>query len=177
MGSAPIRTMRGDEEDAVRALLIEANDEILRSFPPNVASEYLAEMGDLESRRPFSTVLVAGEPELSGCVTFLPDSSNDNHPWPAGGSVIRLLAVAPGEQGKGVGRRLVEECLMRAGSAGASFVGLHTAPAMVAAQRLYEGLGFVRAPVHDFDPYAHFTPGVAPESRELWGLAYVRTVQ
>lgn len=168
--------MRAGEEDAVRALLREANDEIVRLFPPAVASAYLGEMVDLETRQPFSVVVVAGEPDLRGCVTFLPDAADDEHPWPVGGSVIRLLAVPRGERRRGVGGRLVEECLARAESAGSTFVGLHTAPAMVAARRLYEGMGFVRAPVHDFDPDAHYGKGAAPESQEPWGLAYVRAV-
>ena len=69
-------------------------------------------------------------------------------PWPE----LRLLAVAREERGGGVGRRLVEECIRRARRAGARELGLHTSRSMTAARALYERLGFVRAPEHDFRP-------------------------
>ena len=61
---------------------------------------------------------------------------------------VRLLAVAPAARGHGVGRALMQECIRRARSRSASLT-LHTTPMMRAAVRLYERLGFARAPELD----------------------------
>jgi len=68
--------------------------------------------------------------------------------WPE----VRLVAVAPSARGRGVARMLVSECARRARAAGATTLGLHTSRSMRAAQRLYERMGFVRDPEHDFQP-------------------------
>ena len=65
---------------------------------------------------------------------------------------LRLLAVAPSARGSGVGRALVEECVRRARGMGAAELGLHTSRSMEVALRMYEQMGFVRAPEHDFQP-------------------------
>ena len=68
--------------------------------------------------------------------------------WPE----VRLVAVEPAVRGQGVARALVLECVRRARAAGATTLGLHTSQSMHAARRLYEQLGFVRDPDHDFQP-------------------------
>src|SRR6185437_10494941 len=69
---------------------------------------------------------------------------------------IRMLAVSPSAHRRGVGRRLVEACIDRARADGRSRIVLHTAASMTAAQALYVGLGFVRAPHLDrLVPAAH----------------------
>ncbi|HEU4456825.1 MAG TPA: N-acetyltransferase, partial [Longimicrobium sp.] len=69
-------------------------------------------------------------------------------PWPE----LRVLAVAPEARGLGVGRLLVEECVRRARRMGAAELGLHTSVSMRVAVGMYERMGFVRAPEHDFHP-------------------------
>ena len=68
--------------------------------------------------------------------------------WPE----VRLVAVDPSVRGRGVARALVLECVRRARAAGATTLGLHTSRSMRTARRLYERLGFVRDPDHDFQP-------------------------
>ncbi len=60
---------------------------------------------------------------------------------------FRVLAVLPETRGSGVGRALVEACIERV--RGAHGLVLWTRPVMVAAQRLYERVGFVRVPERD----------------------------
>jgi ribosomal protein S18 acetylase RimI-like enzyme len=57
------------------------------------------------------------------------------------------LAVAPAAQGLGLGRRLVEACLSYARARGAQRLVLLSNSKLGAALRLYEGLGFRRAPM------------------------------
>jgi predicted N-acetyltransferase YhbS len=68
--------------------------------------------------------------------------------WPE----VRLVAVDPSVRGRGVARALVLECVRRARAAGATALGLHTSLSMHTARQLYERLGFVRDPDHDFQP-------------------------
>ncbi|HEX7941653.1 MAG TPA: GNAT family N-acetyltransferase [Gemmatimonadaceae bacterium] len=68
--------------------------------------------------------------------------------WPE----VRLVAVDPAVRGRGVARALVLECVRRARAAGAPTLGLHTSQSMHTARRLYERLGFIRDPDHDFHP-------------------------
>lgn len=65
---------------------------------------------------------------------------------------LRLLAVAPAARGARVGERLVHACAARARAMGAPALALHTSRSMRAAIALYERLGFVRDPAHDFQP-------------------------
>ena len=81
----------------------------------------------------------------------------------AGVPEFRLLAVPPAERGRGVGEALVRECARRARAAGATELALHTTDMMRAAVRLYERLGFARAPALDFSP----APGVTVKGYRL----------
>jgi ribosomal protein S18 acetylase RimI-like enzyme len=46
----------------------------------------------------------------------------------------------------------VDECVRRARASGASELGLHTSESLRAAIRMYERMGFERAPEFDFQP-------------------------
>jgi len=61
-----------------------------------------------------------------------------------------FVAVEPAARGRGIGAALVGACLARARSAGLARIGLYTQPAMLAAQRLYDRLGFRRSPDRDW---------------------------
>ena len=139
----------------------------------HLSDDYAAELSDTERRAREAEVLVAVAPELAavphvvtgpgsetgsaaglvGCVTFVPD---DASPWAelleTGEAGIRMLAVLPGAQGRGVGRALVEACVTRARELSRRALLLHTTPWMSAAQRLYESAGFERFPERDWTP-------------------------
>jgi len=96
--------------------------------------------------------------ELDGAIVgsaalYAPDSAAYGSlasltPWPE----VRLVAVDPSVRGRGVARALVDECIRRARENGADTLGLHTSRSMRAAKQLYERMGFVRDPEHDFQP-------------------------
>ncbi|WP_078381565.1 GNAT family N-acetyltransferase [Sutcliffiella halmapala] len=67
-------------------------------------------------------------------------------------SEIRMLAVAPTAQGKGVASSLVTECMNRTKNKGHRSIGLHTGEFMANAIKLYKQFGFQRIPEHDFEP-------------------------
>jgi ribosomal protein S18 acetylase RimI-like enzyme len=70
-----------------------------------------------------------------------------------GEAEIRMLAVDPGAQGRGVGSALAVACVERARTEeGTKRVVLCSQQAMTTAHRLYARLGFERAPELDWYP-------------------------
>ena len=115
-------------DDAIRASLV--NDEGVTRF-----------VAELDGRIVGSAALYAPASAPYGSLASTAS-------WPE----VRLVAVAPSARGRGVAQALVEECIRRARAAGARVIGLHTSRSMGAALRLYQRMGFVRDPEHDFQP-------------------------
>jgi len=130
----------------------------LPNSPPVGDDGYGAELRAVARRRREAVVLVAEDGgRLVGCVTYVPDETSpmaeDLQP---GEAAIRMLAVDPAVQRRGVGRALVEACVERAASQGKQRLFLHSGEWMHAAHALYRGMGFRRVPERDWMPL----PGV-----------------
>jgi GNAT superfamily N-acetyltransferase len=89
----------------------------------------------------------------AGTVLAIPGSPSITRTLPE----VRLLAVTPEGRGRGVGEALMRECILRAGQSGVTALTLHTTDMMRAAMRLYDRLGFQRAPELDFHPVPDIT--------------------
>lgn len=110
-----------------------------------------------------AVLLAEEEGRLSGAVVLLHADSTMRQLAERKEREFRLLAVTAEARGQGAGERLVQECMRRATEEGATAVVLWTQPRMVAAQRLYGRLGFVRDPARD-----------VPDPRGFTRLVYVR---
>jgi ribosomal protein S18 acetylase RimI-like enzyme len=122
-------------------------------------------MSHVRGRMAESQVIVAElNHRLVGTVTlYLEGPHHSQTGWPEGWAGIRLLAVHPAYRQRGFGRALMEECLRRCRQHGITTVGLHTTELMDVARRMYERLGFRRAPEFDFQP----APGVVVAAYRL----------
>ena len=123
-----------------------------RAFYREGLGDYAVHLRDVAARAAGAVVLVAVEHgRLVGTVTYVPGPES---PFAElvreGEAAIRMLAVHPDAQGRGVGRALSEACITRARAAGRRAVALHADEVMATSRRLYERLGFVRDPARDW---------------------------
>ncbi|MDP3879751.1 MAG: GNAT family N-acetyltransferase [Dehalococcoidales bacterium] len=153
-----IRDACPDELDEVSQLLKDAYRQYQSSIPSRVWETYLEDIVDVRGRLENAELLVAElDGRLVGTVTlYLRASDSSGEGWPGGWAGIRLLAAHPAYRNRGIGHALMEECVRRCRRQGITTIGLHTTELMDIARRMYERIGFVRAPEFDFYP----RPGV-----------------
>jgi ribosomal protein S18 acetylase RimI-like enzyme len=140
-----VRPVEPREYEAVGDITVAAYTTV-DGFSPG--ARYETELRDVASRVESAEVLVAAGPDgrVLGAVTFVPGPGPLAEFDGPGESGMRMLAVDPAAQGRGVGRLLAQACVERARASGRSRLVLHTTTAMHAAHRLYQRLGFARAP-------------------------------
>ncbi|WFE51974.1 GNAT family N-acetyltransferase [Micromonospora sp. WMMD1155] len=121
---------------------------------------YGAVLADVSTRAASGEVLVAVDEATGavlGSVTFVLPGTRFAELSGPGEAEFRMLAVDPGAQGRGVGAALAQACVARATELGCTAVVICVRAGLAqSAHRLYERLGFVRAPEKDWSP----APGV-----------------
>lgn len=119
-------------------------------------------VGSMTSLADHADVIVAEEGgRVIGAVAYCAPGSTPRADffepeWP----IVRMLVVEPSARGRGVGRRLTDECIERAKRAGAPLISLHTSPAMQVALNMYLKIGFKLervVPPRSGVPYAVYT--------------------
>lgn len=105
-------------------------------------------------------IIAEDDGQIVGGVVYVPGGKPKapyfDQSWP----IIRMLVVAPAGRGRGIGRRLTEECIERARRDRSSLIALHTTTIMTVAQPMYLRMGFelVRNSPPIFGvPYAVYT--------------------
>jgi ribosomal protein S18 acetylase RimI-like enzyme len=150
-----IRDARADEREAIRALTLAAYAEYATIMAPSAWDGLRqALLSGLVAEGAVDRIVAVQDGALLGSVMLYSPSANAYGDEVGGAALpeLRLLAVAAAARGQGVGTALVQECVRRAQHTGASALGLHTSESLQAAIRMYERLGFVRAPEDDFQP-------------------------
>jgi GNAT superfamily N-acetyltransferase len=117
-------------------------------------SEYLERIADVADRAERTMVLVATEDgRVLGTLTLELDrrvEEDEDHRegerLPPHQAHVRMLGVDPSARGRGVGGALMEESIRVAKHHGKTLMTLNTTSRMQTAQRMYEGMGFVRQP-------------------------------
>ncbi len=155
-----LRDARDEDREAIRQLTLDAYAEYATRMPERWENYRRGILATLADVRPAEQIVAEVGGTIVGTVLLYPAGTvlsphgrvSVTLPCPE----VRLLAVSPAERGRGVGAALIGECIARARRAGAGAVTLHTTDVMVAAMRLYERLGFARAPELDFRPVPDF---------------------
>ncbi len=148
-----IRLARPAEHAAVGELTLAA----YAPFTEGPHDPSVAPLRDTTARAQEADVWVAVEDgQLLGTVTDPPPGSRFREIGGDDEGEFRMLAVAPEAPGRGVGAALVGFLLDRYRQRGLRGVALSTLAEMTTAHRIYERLGFTRAPEHDWSPL----PGV-----------------
>jgi ribosomal protein S18 acetylase RimI-like enzyme len=155
MSDVIVRAARPEEFARIGDLTIEAYKTLERD---HLEDGYAAQILDVAGRAASTEVLVAvdGDGTVIGACTFVTDPSSPWREWSQPDETqLRLLAVDASSRGRGIGQALMEACIERTRALGRPML-LHTTQFMEAAPRLYERVGFRRAPERDVegnDPY------------------------
>jgi GNAT superfamily N-acetyltransferase len=147
-----VREATSGDFDEIARLTVAA----YRALDTWVGDDYAAHLADVAARAGADNtfVLVADDEEdgsILGSVT-LTLGGGPYFEWAHGvdgDCGFRMLAVDPAAQRRGVGPRLVTECLERARAAGCRRMVIGSTEWMTTAHRIYERLGFRRAPALD----------------------------
>ena len=151
-----IRDGRAGDRDAIEAVTLAAYQQYATTIPALWEAYRQNIVSTLAGASPDAQIVAEDDGRIVGSVLLY--RAGTVIARPGGGPLtlaspeVRLLAVAPAARGKGVGAALMQECVARARASGATRLTLHTTEMMQAAVRLYERMGFVRAPELDFRP-------------------------
>jgi GNAT superfamily N-acetyltransferase len=155
MTTIQIRGARDEDGGAIRNVTLAAYEEYAQAVPARFWLAYRRNLlATLETKGPEDRIVAERGGVVVGSVLLYPPAAGAYGPaggdgrWPE----VRLLAVLPEARGHGVGSALMRECVRRARDMGAPALGLHTTDMMRAAVRMYERMGFARAPETDFEP-------------------------
>jgi GNAT superfamily N-acetyltransferase len=155
MNRLQVRAVRPGDREQIRDVTLAAYQEYASHFPRPHWEAYRQEiLTTLADVRPAEQIVAELDADIVGTVLlypageifYVPDQAPVTIEWPE----VRLLAVAPDARGRGVGLALMEECVRRARRSKSTALTLHTIEMMQAARRLYDRMGFVRAPELDF---------------------------
>ncbi len=125
-------------------------DMVAAAYAPIVGDDhrYMAELRDVAKRAAAAEVLVTDD--LSGTVTFVPHGGPLAEISTPDETEFRMLAVDPSAHGRGVGTALMRHIVDA--SRGRSGIVCSSRADMTSAHRIYERLGFTRAPERDWSP-------------------------
>ena len=167
MDGLRIRGARSGDRGAIEAVTLSAYEQYAALMPAHWEGYRQNILATLAAAQPDAQIVAEEVGRVVGSVLLYPAGSVMARP--GGGSItlawpeVRLLAVAPEARDRGVGAALMDECIRRARQSGAAALTLRTTDVMQAAMRLYERLGFGRAPELDIQP----APGVTIKGYRL----------
>jgi predicted N-acetyltransferase YhbS len=134
-----------------------------RSIIPAVAATIqLSELFELRNRLHSGVMLLARRRgRVVGAAICHPEPSRRPAMWPRRWASLRALAVTPEARRYGVGRMLVQGCMVHARYQGASALCMHVAEFMIPGHDFARRLGMTRMHLFDFElgPDDGFEPG------------------
>jgi ribosomal protein S18 acetylase RimI-like enzyme len=148
-----IRDAAYEELDKIDQMVKRAYQEYERLLPDHAWEAWMDSITEAILSYAGMLLVADHEGEMRGAVKFYPDATHAAMGnWPSGSALIRILAVEPKYRGRGYGTLLTLECLRRARDLKIPTIFLYTGKFMLAAQHIYEKLGFRRAPEFEGHP-------------------------
>ena len=150
-----IRDASREDRDAARKITLSAFQEYAAVMPPQRWEGYRENiLATMRDPAPAQHIVAEKEGIILGSVLLFPPGTafSNAEEGPITCPEVRLLAVAPEAREQGIGTALMMECIRRARGLGANCLNLHTTDMMQVAMRMYERMGFIRAPELDFHP-------------------------
>lgn len=156
MSRLHIRDARLSDHDAIQAVTLAAYQQYAPLMAANWEGYRRNILATLADAKPAEQIVAEQDGKVVGAVLLYPPGTVFSSAkgvqmtlrWPE----VRLLAVTPSARGQGIGAALMRECVRRARQGRAAALTLHTTDIMQVAMRMYERMGFVRAPELDFRP-------------------------
>jgi ribosomal protein S18 acetylase RimI-like enzyme len=150
--SIEVRRLQPDDDHIHAGAIVRASYEALPGHPADPA--YDALLADLPARWADVQVIVAVDDEASppivGCLSFVPAALGPHYEFDdLDATSFRYFGIAATHQGRGIGEAMVRWCIAETERLGRQRIRIHTLTNMLAAQRLYERLGFERDPTQD----------------------------
>lgn len=146
-----IRIAQPTDDDIVIRLLIESFSYLYMTMGVEMSPEREAYLSNQAGRRMFATSFICEvDGKAAGTITVVPPCAQ-SEAWLTDAWALRLLAVAPGMQGRGIARALIEVAEGHARAAGAATMCLHARRGITNQARLYSRLDYIRDPVGDID--------------------------
>src|SRR5947209_6564846 len=139
MANVEIRDARDEDLPGVLRVLAESGIDGGSSFTEQEARDHLARIRQWPNFRLLAAVV---DGEIAGTYSLLIMDKLGKRGTPAG--VVEDVAVAPGRQGQGIGRAMMEHALRECRKAGCYKLALSSNVKRGPAHRFYESLGFER---------------------------------
>lgn len=151
-GNIIIRNAADSDREAIASVLLEAYGQYSAVLPEPYWIEYRNSiLESVHGEGPSARIIAEMDKQIVGSILLFP-SSEAAYGKPELGihtPIIRLLAVSPAARGRGIAALLIAEAARRSMQLGAATLNLHTSDMMASAIRLYDRLGFKRAPETD----------------------------
>lgn len=153
-----IRNAMPEEFTAIGKLMVDVYSK-LDGFPDKSELpsyyDYLANVGNLTQQENTELLTaISSKNKVVGAVVYFNDLKNYGTIGTItkikNASGFRLLAVDSKEQGKGIGKLLILECIKRTKQRNQKHLYIHSTESMKIAWGMYEKLGFSRCPEIDF---------------------------
>ncbi len=150
-GAGGIRVAQPADDALVAQLLIDTFSHLYASMGVEMSLERRAYLSDQPSRRAFGTSFIYEiDGQAAGTITAVRPSAQCEA-WIDGAWDLRLLAVDPRMQGRGVARALIAEAERWAVEAGATTICLHARRGVQVQAQLYPACGYSRDIAGDID--------------------------
>lgn len=149
-----IRPATAADDRRVGDLLVEAfTNQYARLLPGYVVPpERLADLrNQAEKRAQASVLVVENAGEIIGTVALFRPGTGRSEAWIAGAADLRLLAIDPAWQGRGLARALMDHAEDLARSWKVPAICLHVRREFTEVARLYQARGYQRDPAGDLD--------------------------